>query len=326
MLRGALIGVGNAAINGHVPAYLDDPWLRQKVKIVAAADPAAENLALLRERLPAVTACRAAEEIFAADGVDFIDICTPPNQHLEIVRMAAQRGCHVLCEKPLAASLTDGLEIHRLVRKRPLVFMPCHQYRFSPLWRAVQHLVRADEIGEVRLAQFEVFRLRADPGSGRWEPGWRTQPHIAGGGIIFDIGTHYFYLAFSLFGLPEQISARVARLAHSGYEVEDTALVILEYPTLLVQINLTWAAEHRENRVRLIGTKGDLELREDHVLLQRGGERREWLIAGASGKAAYPRWYGRLFREFIRKIETASYSTEYLAEAANTLRCAELCY
>ncbi|MGH7450920.1 MAG: hypothetical protein ACRENG_06225, partial [bacterium] len=54
--------------------------------------------------------------------------------------------------------------------------------------------------------------------------------------------------------------------------------------------------------------------------------RREWLIEGASGKTAYPQWYGRLFREFVHKIETASYSTELLEEAATALRYAELCY
>jgi len=141
-----------------------------------------------------------------------------------------------------------------------------------------------------------------------------------------DIGTHYFYLAFSLFGLPERLSARTAQLVHTDYRVEDTALIVFEYPALVVQINLTWAAEHRENRARLIGTNGNIELRGDTLSLQRGQQRREWIFEGASSKAAYSQWYGLLFRDFVRRIESQSYSATPLLEARNVLRCAEACY
>lgn len=326
MLRGALMGVGNAALNGHVPAYLEDAWLREKVEIVAAADLSKENLQVLRVRMPSLKTYRRVEDVFSSDGLDFIDICTPPHVHLEIIRMASQQGYHILCEKPLALHLEDGQEIERLVTGRPIVFVPCHQYRFSPLWRTLHHLVHEGEIGQVHLAQFDVFRLQADSGNAYWKANWRTHPHIGGGGIIFDIGTHYFYLAFSLFGLPERLSARTAQLAHTDYKVEDTALIVLEYPTLVVQINLTWAAEHRENHARLIGTKGNIELKGDTLVLQRGQERREWIFEGASGKAAYSQWYSLLFRDFVRRVETGIYSVESVTEALNALQCAEACY
>lgn len=328
ILRGALIGAGNAAVNGHLPAYLNDPWLQDKVKIVAAADLSENNLATLQDRLPALRTQRSAAKLLAAEDLDldFIDICAPPHAHPYIIRLAAQRGCHILCEKPLAADLAEGLEIQRYVAARRIVFMPCHQYLFSPLWQTALQLVRQNEIGEVQLAQFEAFRLRADPGNERWIAGWRTEPHLGGGGIIFDIGTHYFYLVFSLFGLPEWVSAQTAWLAHPNYKVEDTALIVLAYPNRLVQINLTWAAEHHENRARLLGTKGNIEWRGDTIVSQCGSERREWVIEGASSQAAYPQWYGQLFREFVQQIETKNYSTASLDEATNALRCAALCY
>ncbi|MGH7453870.1 MAG: Gfo/Idh/MocA family protein, partial [bacterium] len=96
--------------------------------------------------------------------------------------------------------MTEGLEIQRYVAARRIVFMPCHQYRFSPLWRTASQLVHEDQIGHIHLAQFEVFRLHADPGNKHWITGWRTDPRIGGGSIIFDIGTHYFDLVLSLFG------------------------------------------------------------------------------------------------------------------------------
>ncbi|MCG3119098.1 MAG: hypothetical protein ALAOOOJD_01429 [bacterium] len=328
MLHGALIGAGNAAVTGHLPAYLNDTWLQEKVKIVAAADLAENNLALLQDHLPSLRIHRSAAKLLAAEDLDldFIDICAPPHAHPYIVRLASQRGCHILCEKPLAADWTEGLEIQRCVAARRIVFMPCHQHLFSPLWQTVHQLVRQDEIGEVHLAQFEAFRLHADTGNEHWIAGWRTDPNIGGGGIIFDIGTHYFSMVFSLFGLPEWVSAQTAWLAHREYKVEDTALIVLAYTNRLIQINLTWAAEHRENRARLIGTKGNIEWRGDTIVSQRGNARREWRLEGASSQAADPQWYGRLFREFVQQIETKNYSTAFLDEAANALRCAALCY
>lgn len=180
-----------------------------------------------------------------------------------------QRGCHVLCEQPLAVDWAEVMEIQRCVAARRIVFMPCHQYRFSPLWRTVSQLVQEDQIGHIHLAQFEVFRLHADPGNEHWMAGWRTDPRIGGGGIIFDIGTHYFYLVLSLFGPPEWISAQIACLSHADYKVEDTALIVLGYANRLVQINLTWAADHHEDRARFVGTNGNIELRGDAIVLQR---------------------------------------------------------
>ncbi len=327
MLRGALIGAGNAAMNGHLPAYLNDAWLQKKVKIVAAADLSEENLTMLQTRMPSLRIDRSAAKLLAAEDldVDFIDICAPPQAHSYLIRLASQRGRHILCEKPLAVDMTEGLEIQQCVAAHRIVFMPCHQHRFSPLWQTVHQLVGEDAIGEVHLAQFEVFRQRAEPGNEHWMANWRTDPRL-GGGIIFDVGTHCFYLAFSLFGLPEWVSTQIAWLTHTDYKVEDTALIVLGYPNRLVQINLTWAADHHENCVRLIGTKGNIELRGDKIALQRGDDRCEWVIDGASSKTAHPQYYGRLFREFVHQIETKNYSTRFLEEAANALRCATLCY
>ena len=193
MLRGALIGAGNAAMNGHLPAYLSDAWLRERMEIVAAADLSEGSLTMLQARMPSLRIHRSAAKLLAAEDVDldFIDICAPPHTHPYLIRLASQRGCHILCEKPLAVDLTEGLEIQRCLAPRRIVFMPCHQYRFSPLWRAVSQLVYEDQIGHVHLAQLEVFRLCADPGSERWKADWRTDPRFGGGKFrAFSAGSH----------------------------------------------------------------------------------------------------------------------------------------
>ena len=327
MLRGAIIGVGNAALTGHLPAFLDDPWLSARVKLIAAADRSDANRRAIAERVPGIALFDSGEQLVRSAEADFIDLCTPPDARLGLIAAAAERGIHVLCEKPLAADLARGLEIASTLAGRPVVFQPCHQYRDSPLWRKLFEIAGAGEIGDVRLARFDVLRPRADQGNPHGHALWRRDPRVAGGGVVFDIGTHYFYLLRSLFGRPERVHARVKRLTHRPEEVEDTALVVLEFPAALVQLNLSWAADRRENGLRLIGAKGRLELRGERLVMEREGAAPvEWDFAGALSKSAYPRWYAALFRRFVEDVERGRHSREPLAEALDGLRLADLVY
>ncbi len=329
MIRGALVGVGNAALLGHLPAYLEDPWLRSHVQIVAAADRCAPNLGSLRGRVAGIRTYEGLDDLLErGEEIDFVDICAPPNVRLDVIREASRRGWHILCEKPLATRWAEGLEIQRALEDHPVVFMPCHQYRYSPLWRAVARILADGVLGEVRLAQFEVLRTGADPGSPNWRAGWRRRREIAGGGVLFDIGTHYFYLVISLFGMPVAVTARTARLLSPEDDVEDTAFVILDYPRRqrLVEVNLSWAAAKRENRFRIIGSAGSLESDGDTLRLTRGTTTETRSFEGAMAKAAYPKWYAELFREFSKAVLDGAPSPEPLSEAVNALRCAESAY
>jgi predicted dehydrogenase len=326
VLRGGIIGAGNVALNGHLPAFRDDPWLKERVELVAAADLSPANLDALRARLPGARGYPSAAAMLADGGLDFVDVCAPPGSRVEHIGAAIDAGCHVVCEKPLARTLAEGLAIARGLAGKPLVFAPCHQYRFSPLWQAVGETLASGALGDVHVVRFDVLRPRADSGNPHWQAGWRRDPAMAGGGIVFDIGIHYFYLVCALFGRPRTVTARIARLSHRGDEVEDTALIVLEYPATLLQLNLSWAADRRENGLRLVGTHGRLELLGDRLVLERGVERREWDFTGALAKSAYPRWYAALFRGFVADVAAKRCAAEPLAEALDTLRLADLAY
>src|SRR5205823_4669159 len=127
----------------------------------------------------------------------------------------------ILCEKPLAGTLVDALEIAQVLRRSRVVYQPCHQYHFSPQWLAVKSLLPT--LGRIYLADYQVHRLAANEGNPNWEPRWRTDRDLAGGGILVDHGSHIFYQLRSVLGEPATIRATVRTLLHHGYEVEDTA-------------------------------------------------------------------------------------------------------
>src|SRR5207248_6098779 len=88
MLTGALLGAGNIARNGHLPAYLGCPELRERLRITAAADLSPQNLKALRQLLPRARLYTDAAALLDEERPDFVDICAPPYAHRPLIELA----------------------------------------------------------------------------------------------------------------------------------------------------------------------------------------------------------------------------------------------
>jgi len=325
VLNGALIGFGNIATRGHVPAYLL-PDVQGKARIVAVMDVVEQNRSRAAELLPGAKFHASPDDLLKNEKLDFVDICTPPHTHAEYIRACASRGIHVLCEKPLVEKYDSVNDVAAMIRNAGIAFVPCHQYKYSPLWKSVHNMITSGTLGAVTLAQFNVYRLQADTGTAAWNPQWRTSKAASGGGILVDTGAHYFYLAQYFFGIPQRISAILRTLKHSEYGVEDTALVTLEYPKTLMQINLTWAASQRANSVYIAGEKGSLSYDGTRLFHTDSHGTREIPMPDVSDKNQYIAWYAELFLEFIHRIEQKNYSSDLLDEASRVMKMLDVSY
>ncbi|HTK80686.1 MAG TPA: Gfo/Idh/MocA family oxidoreductase [Bacteroidota bacterium] len=314
MHNGAIIGLGNIATRGHVPAYLSDS-ISGNCRITAVMDVVEQNREKVREFFPDAHFYTDINSLLNSERIDFVDICTPPHTHAQYITACASKGIHVICEKPLTESLVTVPQLAKTIRAANIVFMPCHQYKYSPLWKCIHDFISTGKLGDITLAQFNVFRLHADSGTAAWNPEWRTNKNHSGGGILVDTGAHYFYLAQYFFGVPERLEAVLRTLKHLDYGVEDTALVTLEYPNTLVQINLTWAANNRANSASIVGTKGSLMY--DGVKLVHTGSDgpQEIPMPDVSDKKQYIQWYAGLFQEFVNRITAKNYRDDGLIEA-----------
>lgn len=324
MLQGAIIGFGNIVLRGHLPAYLSDEVLRSRLRIRAVVDVSEESRAGVKELLPDAAFYTDFGTLLEKEKLDFVDICTPPSTHLSYLLECASKGIHIICEKPLAESYPAALEAVKFLRGRKLVFVPCHQYKYSPLWQSVHEIISSGGIGAVALAQCNVFRSRADSGTAAWNPEWRTIKAHGGGGILVDTGAHYFYLAQFLFGAPKSVSAILRTLKHHAYDVEDTAAVTLEYPGMIMQVNLTWAAGSRANSVSIVGTTGSLSYVGSRLLHVGPEGTREIAMPDVSDKSQYVGWYASLLKDFLQRVKTANYSDDLLCEAATVMRLLDL--
>jgi predicted dehydrogenase len=325
MLRGAIIGLGNIAVRGHVPAFLLER-IRQKIRIDAVLDVVAQNRIRAKELLPGAKFYSDIGAFLQNEEIDFVDICTPPHMHAEYIAAAVTRGLHIICEKPLAPKYDVAETIAAALRGRNVVFVPCHQYKYSPLWSKIRDILCSGVMGDITLAQFGVYRLHADSGTAAWQPEWRTSREHSGGGILVDTGAHYFYLAQFFFGMPKNVSAVLRTLKHHDYGVEDTAVVTLEYPKTLMQVNLTWAAGLRANSVYIAGTGGSLSYDGQRLLHTDAGGIHEIPMPDVSDKSQYINWYASLFEEFQNRVDQRNTAPDLLEESVNVMKLLDLSY
>src|SRR5258705_7676731 len=205
MYRGVLMGLGGIARSGHLRAFLHDPEVSSRLRIVAIVDEAATAPASFHG-IPLLSSREQLSDLDEGP-LDFIDICTPTSSHLELSLWGLSQGYHVLCEKPVAVNRAEAERLARAARAAQRVVMPCHQYRFNPVWRRVKQWLDHEGIGRWYLAEFRVYRLAADPGATQSAVPWRGRGADGRGGVLLDHGTHLGYQLLYVPGPPQSVRA-----------------------------------------------------------------------------------------------------------------------
>lgn len=139
-------------------------------------------------------------------GIDIVDICTPNDSHCTIAVAAARAGKAILCEKPLARTVTEAEQMTVAVKKARVTNMVCHNYRRIPAIALAKQMVERGEIGD------RIFHCRAryaqdwivDP---KFPLVWRLQSGSAGSGALGDIFSHIVDLSRYLVGELAEICA-----------------------------------------------------------------------------------------------------------------------
>jgi len=326
MLKGAIVGFGKIAQNSHVKAFFNDA-LKGKAELVAVVEPLKENREKGIKDYPALNFYSNTEELFAKEKIDFIDITAPPKFHASLIKDGIKNNVHILCEKPFTLNLKEAKETYNLLKESNLVFMPCHQYRYSPTWQNFKTFLNENDPGSKSLLQFNVFRMQADQGGTAFQPAWRTDKSLSGGGILADSGIHYLYLVNWLCGKPLKVTAKTFNLNHPEYTVEDTSVVNLEFEKAFVEITLTWGADRRVNTARAVSNNGSLSYDGSKQLMKYyNGKEESIAVPDASDKSHYFSLYIALIKEFVNKIENKESSEDFRKEALISIQLLEKCY
>ena len=182
-----------------------------------------EALALAPDRVYADYREMARAERAREDGIEAAAVVTSNDSHVPISICFLQHGIHVICDKPLANSLSDAEALRSAVDESGCVFALTHNYAGYPMVREARARVLAGEIGAVRIVNAEYAsgaRSRLVEAEGDEKTAWRTNPAIGGpSAVLCDLGVHAHHLLRFVTGLRGRVRVRVARHRGAGADL-----------------------------------------------------------------------------------------------------------
>ncbi len=137
-------------------------------------------------------------QLLARADVDAVDVCVPNHLHAPVVLAAAAAGKHIYCEKPLAMDVAEARAMVQAVQAAGVLTQMTFNFRFFPAVLRAQQLVQEGFLGRVFSFRGRYYRSSyIDP---QKPLTWRQRKAVAGGGALFDIGSHILDLLYSLLG------------------------------------------------------------------------------------------------------------------------------
>lgn len=271
-VRLGMVGGGRDAFIGavhRIAARLDDRFDLVAGALSSTAEKSlasGRDLGLAESRIYPDYATMAKREGRLKDGIDAVAIVTPNHMHYPVAKAFLRRGIHVICDKPLTATLAEAKKLAKEVEKSEALFILTHNYTAYPMIRQARAMIADGQLGDIRVVQVEYAQdwLAEDlESSGHKQADWRTDPARSGaGGSTGDIGTHAYNLACFVTGLT--VEALSADLSHfvEGRRVDDNAHLLLRFAG--GARGMLWSSQvavGNENglRLRVFGTKGGLE-------------------------------------------------------------------
>jgi predicted dehydrogenase len=212
----------------------------------------------------------AEKESARSDGIHVVAIVTPNHLHVPIAKIFAEKGIHIICDKPLALSTKEAIELKNIVESKKIIFALTHNYTGYPMVRHARSLIQKNDLGSIRVVQAEYpqdwLTTKAED-SGLKQAEWRTDPKRSGdGGCIGDIGTHAFNLIRFITGLEvDELSADIHTFV-KGRLLDDNAQIMLRFKGgAKGAIWSSQVAVGNENnlKIRVFGENGGLEWRQE---------------------------------------------------------------
>ena len=273
-LRVGVVGIGWAG-QQHLKAYeaLDG------VSIVSLAGMEQELRDSLQAEYSIPNAFADWKDMLEHGGLDAVSVAVPTFLHAPIAVAALERGIHVLSEKPIARNAAEGQAMVDAARKAGRVLDVAFNHRRRGDIQALKGVIDDGGLGRPYYAKASWLRRSGIPTLGSWF----TNPELAGGGPLADIGVHALDYALHLLGEPKVVAVSAATHSELGpqgrgggkeysalasahaFEVEDFASAFLRLEgggTLLIEAS--WATYRETDDLldfTVYGTDGGAELK-----------------------------------------------------------------
>jgi predicted dehydrogenase len=212
-LRFGVIGAGGFAEICHVPGLQTHP----QAEVVALCGRRYDHARAMADRLRVPDVHTDYRELCAREDLDGVTVTTPNAVHAEQVIDAFRHGKHVFCEKPLGMDVPQVREMLSAAEASGKVHQVAFTFRYTYALQELRRRVRQGDLGQpyyVRMQWDGWSGLRPD-----WKVAWREKQELAGGGMLFDMGSHLFDVARFILG---PVESATGFLHHIPRERVDT--------------------------------------------------------------------------------------------------------
>lgn len=247
MLNWIVAGIGDIAKKRVIPAILAEP--RSQLYGVVTRDRA-------KGEAYGVKVWESFEEAIGDARVDAVYVATPVSMHAPQAIAALRAGKHVLCEKPVALTYGQACAMRDAALEARRVLGIAYYRRTYPKVLRAKQLLSAGVIGRPVLAEISCHDwFNAEEGRE-----WLVDPAMAGGGPLFDIGSHRIDLLNDFFGEPVSVVGQRSNHVHRR-AVEDAATVLIEYGCgVRGVVDVRWHCRVGRDEFRITGTDGVMDL------------------------------------------------------------------
>jgi predicted dehydrogenase len=213
-MRWAVIGTGQIVRDRFLPAL--EKIMDAKLSAIVTTNP--EKARDLAEKYGA----KIYDRIEDLRDVDVVYIATPNKFHKEQTIKCAEKGIHVLCEKPMAMNVEEAEEMINACEKNKVILGIANMGRFNPFNIGAKSLLEDEIVGKLGIikASFSFINLNRDK--------WRYDPELAGGGAIMDIGVHVIN-TLHFFRPKNKIIEITAINENYEYKVEQNATALAKF-------------------------------------------------------------------------------------------------
>jgi predicted dehydrogenase len=253
-IRWGLIGCGDISRRRVAPALRDSP-LCELVAVSRAKAKLAESFAA---EFGARRWCADWHDLLMDYEIDAIYVATPVHLHAEQTIAAAERGKHVLCEKPMALNVGECDRMIDACRSNDVKLGIAYYRHFYPVVRRVKNLIDSGELGVPVVVQINAFEwFNPEPSAAR---SWLLKKELAGGGPMFDFGCHRIEVLLDLLGDISDVKAIVGN-AFFDREVEDVAVATFQFERgTCGMLTVTHAAREPQDTLNLFFTNGSIHI------------------------------------------------------------------
>ena len=190
-------------------------------------------------------------------------VANPSTFHVHVAKKMAQKGVHLLIEKPLSSTLAGVVDLIGTCKGRDSVLMIGYNLRFSPSLQCFQALLSERIIGEFLSVRCEVGQYLPS-----WRPGSDYRQGVSakkelGGGVLLELSHEIDYLRW-IFGEVEWIRATLSQQSELEIDVEDSAHLTMGFlpnsggRQLIGTLNLDFIRHDHTRMCTVIGETGTL--------------------------------------------------------------------